>query len=85
MTDRHTLPPYSLRMPTELRERLESLAKESRRSLNAEIVARLEISIAEPLKPDPANSSAELLLSAREIIERLAGLVEQQSSSPSKK
>ncbi|MCX5511203.1 Arc family DNA-binding protein [Pseudomonas sp. BJa3] len=44
MTDRHILPPYSLRMPADLREKLESSASEGKRSLNAEIVARLEAS-----------------------------------------
>ena len=42
MSDRHTLPPYSLRMPSELRGLLEKSAKKSKRSLNAEIIARLE-------------------------------------------
>lgn len=42
MSDRHILPPYSLRMPAELRELLEEAAKEGKRSLNTEIVARLE-------------------------------------------
>lgn len=42
MTDRHVLPPYSLRLPQELRTRLEGAAEVSRRSLNAEMVARLE-------------------------------------------
>lgn len=46
MSDRHALPPYSLRMPQELREQLDSAAKVNRRSLNAEIVARLEKSFA---------------------------------------
>lgn len=44
MTDRHILPPYSLRMPADLREKLEASASEGKRSLNAEIVARLEAS-----------------------------------------
>lgn len=44
MTDRHVLPPYSLRMPADLREKLEASASEGKRSLNAEIVARLEAS-----------------------------------------
>ena len=39
-------PPYSLRMPAELREKLEVIAKEQGRSLNAEIVLRLEQSVA---------------------------------------
>lgn len=42
MSDRHVLPPYSLRMPADLREKLEESAIQGRRSLNAEIVARLE-------------------------------------------
>ena len=46
MTDRHVLPPYSLRMPADLREKLESSAKHAKRSLNAEIIARLEESYA---------------------------------------
>lgn len=47
MTDRHVLPPYSLRMPAELRESLETAAKQAKRSLNAEIIARLESTFAE--------------------------------------
>lgn len=39
--------PYGLRMPPTLRHALEKAAKESRRSLNAEIVARLEQSLAD--------------------------------------
>ncbi|WP_262925177.1 Arc family DNA-binding protein [Pseudomonas guariconensis] len=46
MSDRHVLPPYSLRMPADLREKLESSAKYAKRSLNAEIIARLEESYA---------------------------------------
>lgn len=42
MSDRHVLPPYSLRMTAELREMLESAAKKKKRSLNAEIITRLE-------------------------------------------
>lgn len=37
-----TINPFGLRMQQELRERLESAASESGRSLNAEIVSRLE-------------------------------------------
>lgn len=45
MSDRHQTKPYPLRMPEELREALQAKAAESRRSLNAEIVARLESSL----------------------------------------
>lgn len=46
MSDRHVLPPYSLRMTADLREMLEASAKHAKRSLNAEIIARLEESYA---------------------------------------
>lgn len=36
--------PYPLRMPTDLRDRLEKAAKESGRSMNSEVVARLQSS-----------------------------------------
>lgn len=41
-TERHQLAPYPLRMPIELREALQSAAKENMRSLNAEILFRLQ-------------------------------------------
>ena len=39
-------PPYPLRMPQELREALEKEATLGKRSLNAEVVGRLELSLA---------------------------------------
>lgn len=48
MTDRHVLPPYSLRMPALLRENLEASARHTKRSLNAEIIARLESTFPSP-------------------------------------
>ena len=39
---------FLLRMPTELREALRGSAAEAGRSLNSEIVARLELSLASP-------------------------------------
>lgn len=36
---------FKLRMPAELREKIEDLAREAKRSLNAEIIARLEASV----------------------------------------
>ena len=44
MSDRHQTKPYPLRLPDELRERLEAEAKTAGRSLNAEITQRLEAS-----------------------------------------
>lgn len=37
-------PPYGLRLPPDLKERIAKAAQESKRSMNAEIVARLEAS-----------------------------------------
>ena len=37
--------PFGVRMPAEVKEELEKLAEQNRRSLNAEIVVRLEQSI----------------------------------------
>lgn len=52
MTDRHSISPYPIRMPAELRERLERSAKDGNRSLHAEIVARLSESLTyEPKLP----------------------------------
>ena len=39
------IPPFGLRMPPEVKEQIEKLAEQNRRSLNAEIVVRLEESI----------------------------------------
>jgi len=59
MNDRHTIPPYSLRMPEHLRDMLEEAAKTTKRSLNAEIVARLEASFALSI-PAPDSSFEDL-------------------------
>lgn len=43
------LPPYPLRMPDDMRMAVEQSAKENGRSMNAEIVARLQASFENPL------------------------------------
>lgn len=57
MSDRHTISPYPLRMPVELRAALEDAANGVGRSLHAEILARLEAA----LEQDRSSLSAELL------------------------
>jgi len=42
MTTKQTDPQYKLRLPAELKERIERAALENKRSMNAEIVHRLE-------------------------------------------
>lgn len=44
-TPKQQPPSYPLRMPEELRQQLDELAEANQRSLNAEIVARLEQSL----------------------------------------
>lgn len=46
MNDRHAISPYPVRMPGELRKRLDESAREGSRSLHAEIISRLEESFA---------------------------------------
>lgn len=45
MSDRHSISPYPLRMPDDLRSALEAAAQGVGRSLHAEILARLESSL----------------------------------------
>lgn len=46
MNDRHSISPYPIRMPQEMREHLEENAKKGGRSLHAEIMQRLDTTIA---------------------------------------
>lgn len=45
MSDRHSISPYPLRMPENLRSALEEASQKVGRSLHAEILARLESSL----------------------------------------
>lgn len=45
--------PYPVRMPDELRAELERVAKENGRSLNAEILLRLQSTLDQPAEPQP--------------------------------
>lgn len=58
MTDRHSIHPYPIRMPIELRVQLEEWAKNGNRSLHAEIIARLERSL------EPTSGLPESVTSA---------------------
>lgn len=63
-------PPYPLRMPDDLRSRLEASAKQGSRSLNAEIVARLEQSLqhAADLAASDAEDRAASIFARLEIL-----------------
>jgi len=60
--------PFALRMPPEIRTKIDQAAKENRRSLNAEIISRIEatISIEQMLKhmgaTTPLHEVGEMLL-----------------------
>ena len=54
-TSRDTGTQHKLRMPPELKEKLFSSAKDMNRSLNAEIVARLEQSYKKEATPNNKN------------------------------
>lgn len=55
------IPSYPLRMPPEMRENLEAIAKANGRSLNAEIVQRLTESVNRPRSPE-ANTYEMVLV-----------------------
>tara|TARA_B100001179_G_C18505326_1_gene366115 strand:+ start:334 stop:615 length:282 start_codon:yes stop_codon:yes gene_type:complete len=56
MSDKHTTVQYQLRLPEELRDTIRHSAKEHNRSMNADIVARLEASFAaEESPPQPIS------------------------------
>lgn len=62
VSDRHQTSPYPLRMPPELRDNLKEAAKENRRSMNAEIVARLQQSFGEQTMRPMQDSDLDALL-----------------------
>lgn len=82
MTDRHVLPPYSLRMTAELRDQLEASAGQAKRSLNAEIVARLEESFERETAMQPLSEhEAAMQVLAKMYQETLDNIYELKSRS----
>ncbi|WP_179988397.1 MULTISPECIES: Arc family DNA-binding protein [unclassified Acinetobacter] len=81
-TSRDTGTQHKLRMPPELKEKLFSSAKEMNRSLNAEIVARLEDSFKESDDPKTLESLAKIVKETTEETTRLhkelVKIIEQQ-------
>lgn len=68
------IPPFGLRMRPELKRRLEGAARANNRSLNSEIVARLEQSFRDESQPTttmPAGLDYEERLSALENLVKL--------------
>lgn len=67
MDTRDTGTQHKLRMPPELKEKLFASAKEMNRSLNAEVVARLEKSF--------ADDNSKIMLIESESIKAMEGMV----------
>jgi hypothetical protein len=80
-TSRDTGTQHKLRMPPELKEKLFSSAREMNRSLNAEIVARLEQSFDEPMAFDPADAEVVTKLVAQSMQGLLVALRDRGVSS----
>lgn len=59
MSDRHTITPYPLRLPPELKTRVEEVAKKNNRSFNAEVASRLEASFT-PQAVIPTENAAPI-------------------------
>lgn len=73
MSDRHQTKPYPLRMSDELRRRLDHEGALNRRSLNAEIVARLEASF--PTHEAGDNSTEAKLARLKQMHEQVSDLI----------
>ena len=55
MSDQHTTVQYQLRLPEDLRDKIKESAKNHNRSMNADIVARLEASFESNTNQVPAS------------------------------
>ena len=72
MSDRHQVTPYPLRMDAELRDRITEAAKANNRSLNAEIIERLQRSF-----PERKRKEIPMVPVSNDVLlEHLAGLKE---------
>lgn len=68
---------YKVRMPQELKDKIAESAKELNRSMNADIVARLEKSFEEPMSFNPNDAEMVTKLVAQSMQHLLIALHEQ--------
>lgn len=83
MNTHQTDPQYKLRMPPELRDKLKQAAKDNHRSMNAEIVARLQASfddllfyghtLSDEVTPDEAEDLRIRVARVEAALEKLIG------------
>ena len=81
MSSKHLNAQYNLRWPDELKEKIAQSAKEHNRSMNADIVARLEQSFDEPMAFDPTNAEMVTKLVAQSMQGLLVALRDRGVSS----
>lgn len=82
MNEKPTAPAFSLRLPADLKARLTDAAYDNRRSLNAEIVARLAASLEERRDVEMQELLVPLRAEFYEAVRRLAQeLVDAQRQS----
>lgn len=79
MSDQHTTVQYQLRLPQELRDKIKESASTHNRSMNADIVARLEASFGSNVKltDDQKTGYEELKQNLKIISEELEALIKQ--------
>lgn len=68
-------PQLRIRLPIELKEKIEDAAKGNNRSLNAEIVFRLDASFLNELQPDELLSAEDALLLVGKAKEELSSII----------
>ncbi|MBE5252905.1 Arc family DNA-binding protein [Mixta mediterraneensis] len=68
-------PQFRIRLPIELKEKVESAAKVNNRSLNAEIVFRLDASFLNEIQEDEVISAQEAIQIVSKAKEELSGII----------
>jgi hypothetical protein len=81
MSENQRDPQYKLRWSEDLRQKIAQSAKEHNRSMNADIVARLEQSFDEPMAFDPADAEMVTKLVAQSMQGLLVALKDRGVSS----
>lgn len=74
-------PQLRIRLPVELKEKIEEVAKANGRSINAEIVQRLDASFLNEISEDRVISAAEALQIASNAKEELSGIIFERTFS----
>ncbi|MGM7903143.1 Arc family DNA-binding protein [Yersinia enterocolitica] len=68
-------PQLRIRLPIELKEKIEVAAKENSRSMNAEIVQRLDVSFFNEIPPDELISAEDAITVVNKAKEEISGII----------